>query len=110
MYPSFSDWLLSHFAQEVALSPVPLASGSLNSVGKKPVEKVPYLHLPLGLNFTNIYLKAIVLSLPTIESSYVTHTTKGVQGFDHPEYPAFRVALEVLNATESYLWVCYSFS
>jgi hypothetical protein len=45
------------------------------------------------------------MSLPTIESSYATHTTKGIQGFDHPEYAAVRVALEVLNATESYLWV-----
>jgi len=26
-------------------------------------------------------------------------------GFDHPEYPAVRVALEVLNATENYFWV-----
>lgn len=46
------------------------------------------------------------MSLPTIESSYVTHTTKSIQGFDHPEYPILRVALEVLNATEGYLWVC----
>lgn len=45
------------------------------------------------------------MSLPTIESSYVTHTTKGIEGFNHPDYPVFRVALEVLNATESYLWV-----
>ncbi len=45
------------------------------------------------------------MSLPTIESSYATHTTKGISGFDNPEYPAIRVALEVLNATESYLWV-----
>lgn len=49
------------------------------------------------------------MSLPTIESSYVTHTTKGIQGFDHPEYPIIRVALEVLNATESYLWVSSCF-
>ena len=47
------------------------------------------------------------MSLPTVESSFVTHTTKGIQGFDHPEYPAIRVALEVLNATEGYLWVWY---
>ena len=33
------------------------------------------------------------------------HTTKAIQGFDHPEYPVIRVAAEVLNATESYLWV-----
>jgi len=45
------------------------------------------------------------MSLPTIESSFVTHTTKGIMGFDHPEYPAVRVALEVLNATENYFWV-----
>lgn len=45
------------------------------------------------------------MSLPTIESSYVMHSTKSIQGFQHPEYPAMRVALEVLNATESYLWV-----
>lgn len=52
--------------------------------------------------------EAIVMSLPTIESSYVTHGTKGIQGFNHPDYPAIRVALEVLNATESYLWVSSS--
>ena len=45
------------------------------------------------------------MSLPTIESSFVTHTTRGIQGFNHTEYPAIRLALEVLNATESYLWV-----
>lgn len=49
--------------------------------------------------------QAIVMSLPTIESSFATHTTRGIRGFEHPEYPAVRVALEVLNATESYLWV-----
>lgn len=52
-------------------------------------------------------LQAVVLSLPTIESSYVNHTTKGITGFDHPEYPALAVALEALNAAEGYLWVCY---
>jgi Zn-dependent M16 (insulinase) family peptidase len=45
------------------------------------------------------------MSLPTIESSFVSHTTKGIQGFNDPRYPAIRMALEVLNATESYLWV-----
>jgi len=44
------------------------------------------------------------MSLPTIESSFVTLTTKGIQGFDHAEYPVVRLAMEVLNATESYLW------
>jgi len=68
------------------LSPVPLASETLSDLGK------------------NISRKAVVMSLPTIESSFVMHTSKGIEGFSHPEYPAIRVALEVLNATESYLW------
>ncbi|KAF8078531.1 Metalloenzyme, LuxS/M16 peptidase-like protein [Lyophyllum atratum] len=78
-----------YFAQslpESELAPVPVASNTLSEIGEHPVKK------------------GIVMSLPTIESSYVTHTTKGIQGFDHPEYPVIRVALEVLNATESYLW------
>ncbi|KAF5374955.1 hypothetical protein D9758_000192 [Tetrapyrgos nigripes] len=75
-----------NFIEPVSLSPVPFASEYLSRVGQEPVKK------------------AVVMSLPTIESSYVTHTTKGIKGFDHPLYPAFRVALEVLNATESYLW------
>ncbi|KAF9460806.1 Metalloenzyme, LuxS/M16 peptidase-like protein [Collybia nuda] len=76
----------SHSMPECELSPVPLSSATLSEVGKQPIRK------------------AIVMSLPTIESSYATHTTKGIQGFDHPDYPIIRVALEVLNATESYLW------
>ena len=47
-----------------------------------------------------------MVSLPTIESSFVTHYGKGIRGYSHPEYPALRVASEILNATESYLWVC----
>lgn len=46
----------------------------------------------------------MVVSLPTIESSYAIHTTKGIVGFDHPEYPALRLACEVLDGTESFLW------
>lgn len=78
-----------HFAQslpESTLSPVPFASQALSEVGRQPVKK------------------AILMTLPTIESSYVTHTTKSIQGFNHPEYPVLRIALEVLNATEGYLW------
>ncbi|TFK41069.1 Metalloenzyme, LuxS/M16 peptidase-like protein [Crucibulum laeve] len=71
---------------ELPLSPVPLASETLSDVGK------------------NLARKAIIMSLPTIESSYVTHSAKGICGFSHPEYPTLRVALEVLNATEGYLW------
>jgi Zn-dependent M16 (insulinase) family peptidase len=50
------------------------------------------------------------MSLPTIESSFVTYTTKSIQGFSHPEHPAIQVAAEVLNATESYLWVGFTSS
>ena len=50
------------------------------------------------------------MSLPTIESSYATHTTKSILGFDHPEYPVIRVVLEILNAAEGYLWVRHFFS
>jgi len=45
------------------------------------------------------------MSLATTESSFVQHTTKSIQGFDHPDYPAMCVAQEVLNAQENYLWV-----
>jgi len=78
-----------HFGEklpESLLAPVLFASETLNKLGKQPMKK------------------AIVLSLPTIESSYVNHTAKGIQGFDHPETPALVVALECLNATEGYLW------
>ncbi|KAF8560437.1 hypothetical protein OG21DRAFT_1531918 [Imleria badia] len=68
------------------LAPVKLTCETLNELGKNPVRR------------------AVVVSLPTIESSFVSHTTKGIQGFDHPEFPALRVALEALNATESFLW------
>ncbi|KAL1951615.1 hypothetical protein VTO73DRAFT_764 [Trametes versicolor] len=78
-----------HFGQTLPpseLAPLRMAVDTLSSVGKNPVKK------------------AVVVSLPTIESSFATHTAKGVQGWAHPEYPAMRVAVEVLNATESYLW------
>jgi len=47
---------------------------------------------------------AIVVTLPTTESSFVNHIGKGIQGFDHPEYPSLCVAAEVLDASESFLW------
>ncbi|RDX52049.1 hypothetical protein OH76DRAFT_1345727 [Lentinus brumalis] len=78
-----------HFGKtlpERELAPYRLASDMLSPVGKNPVKK------------------AVVVSLPTIESAFVTHTAKGIQGWSHPEFPVLRVAVEVLNATESYLW------
>jgi len=68
------------------LLPVPVTSDTLSEVGKKPVKQ------------------AIVVTLPTIESSFVNHIGKGIQGFNHPDYPALRIASEVLCATESFLW------
>ncbi|KAH9982380.1 Metalloenzyme, LuxS/M16 peptidase-like protein [Lactifluus volemus] len=71
---------------EAPLSSVPMLSDTLSEVGRNPVRQ------------------AIVITLPTIESSFVNHVGKGIQGFNHPDYPALRVAAEVLSATESFLW------
>jgi len=87
------------------LSPVSLASQTLSEVGKNISRKVRSSPTVVCHIVSDTIEQAIVMSLPTIESSFVTHTAKGIQGFDHPEYPAIRLALEVLNATESYLWV-----
>jgi len=49
------------------------------------------------------------MGLSTTESSFTIHTTKGIQGFDHAEYPVIRLALQILNATD-YLWVSFLLS
>jgi Zn-dependent M16 (insulinase) family peptidase len=46
----------------------------------------------------------VVLTHSAIESAYAIHSTSTIQGFDHPDYPVLRVALEVLNATEGFFW------
>ena len=46
-----------------------------------------------------------MVNLPIIESSFATFTAKGPQGFDHPDVAAYRIAREILNATEGFLWV-----
>lgn len=92
------------YLQEAPLSPIPFSAEVLSPVGANPVKKVREVYLLQSSRPRLIASQALVMSLPTIESSYVIHTSKGIQGFDHPQYPAFRVALEVLNATESYLW------
>lgn len=48
--------------------------------------------------------KAIVINMPSIESSFAYHVARGPQGFNHPDRPALTVAVSVLNAMESYLW------
>ena len=89
------------------MSPVPLASESLSDVGRNISKKVIFTSSVVQnpLSYLTYLQQAIVMSLPTIESSFVSHTSKGIRGFDHPEFPAIRVALEVFNATEGYLWV-----
>ncbi|KAF5390191.1 hypothetical protein D9757_002846 [Collybiopsis confluens] len=83
---TWAKYFKKEVSPQMSLNPVALSSDFLSRVGAKPSKK------------------AIVMSLATIESSFVTHSTQGIKGFDHPLRPAFSVALEVLNATESYLW------
>jgi hypothetical protein len=91
------------------LSPVPLASETLSDMGRNISRKVIIaLSLRFALEILRSYLinlQVIVMSLSVIESSFVMHTTKSIQGFDHPEYPVIRVALDILDAREGYLWV-----
>jgi len=77
-----------HFSNlnQKILEPVPFSDKTLSAVGKKPANK------------------ALVVSLSTIESSFVCHISKGVQGFNHPDLPTLRITLSMMNATESYLW------
>ncbi|GJJ09486.1 hypothetical protein Clacol_003709 [Clathrus columnatus] len=70
----------------VRLDPIPSAFDTLS---------------PLGLNPGK---QAFVMSLPSIESAYTVHSTKTIRGFDHVDFPTLRVSLEVLNATEGFLW------
>ena len=48
------------------------------------------------------------MSLSTTETSYAMHTTQCIQGFDHVDFPVLRLAIEVLNATEGFLWVRFT--
>lgn len=83
--------------------PVPVVSDTLSEAGKNPVKQV--VPSQLYKIQADVFGQAIVVTLPTIESSFVNHVGKGIQGISHPDYPALRVASEVLSATESFLWV-----
>lgn len=48
--------------------------------------------------------QAVIMTHPSIESAYMIFSTRSIHGFDHPAYPVMRVTLEVLNATEGFLW------
>lgn len=56
---------------------------------------------PLGQNPQR---KALLYSMPSIESSFSYHAAKGPLGVDHPDRPALAVVLGVMNALESFLW------
>lgn len=47
-----------------------------------------------------------MLSLPTIESSFGVHVSKIFKGWDHRDSTIIRLACEVLDGSESFLWVC----
>ncbi|KAI9671573.1 MAG: hypothetical protein M1817_003625 [Caeruleum heppii] len=47
---------------------------------------------------------AYIVPLPTIDSSYSIHTTKGPDSFTHPRLPALLVALAYFDAVEGPLW------
>lgn len=48
--------------------------------------------------------KAIVVPLPSIESSFSYHVGKGPNRWNHPDLPAVKVALSAVNAIEGLLW------
>ncbi|KAG8972287.1 hypothetical protein FRB90_010263, partial [Tulasnella sp. 427] len=81
-----SPWKVFKEIPSASLRPPPKSSESLTSLGKRPAKK------------------AVVVTHPSIESSYGIHVTTGIQGFNHADQAALRVACEVLDATESFLW------
>ncbi|KDQ07886.1 hypothetical protein BOTBODRAFT_180345 [Botryobasidium botryosum FD-172 SS1] len=46
---------------------------------------------------TPLKILAVVITRPTIESSFAVHSTKSIPEFNHPEHPVLRVAIEVLE-------------
>ncbi|KAG8907247.1 hypothetical protein FRC01_007752 [Tulasnella sp. 417] len=82
-----SPWKIFKELPPSTLRPPPKSSESLTDLGKRPAKK------------------AVVVTHPSIESSYGIHTTTAIQGFDHADQAALRVACEVLDATESFLWI-----
>ncbi|KZO96339.1 hypothetical protein CALVIDRAFT_481506 [Calocera viscosa TUFC12733] len=68
------------------LEPVSWIQESLTALGKRPGKK------------------AVVVTIPSIESSYSIHSTGTLTSWDHPDYAALRVAAEVLEGMESFLW------
>lgn len=80
--------LAANFEALPATRPQPLrwSNEALTALGKQPQKK------------------AVIVSLPTIESSFAIHAARAFTGFQHADYPALLMALEVLDGTESFLW------
>jgi len=68
------------------LSPVPWQHQHLSDIGKEPATK------------------AIVLSLPAVESSFGVHVTRMFRGWDHRDSAIIKLACEVLDGSESFFW------
>ena len=47
---------------------------------------------------------AYIIPMPTEDSSYSLHNAKGLDSYNHPQYPALTVALAYLDAVEGPLW------
>ncbi|KAG8906618.1 hypothetical protein FRB99_006488 [Tulasnella sp. 403] len=86
-----------HIEQRPEYSSFQYAANSIRSTSI-----ISGLIVTFGLNKKSI--QAIVVTLPTIESSYALHVSKGVTGFKHKDQAALRVACEVLEGAESFLW------
>ncbi|KZW02722.1 hypothetical protein EXIGLDRAFT_732962 [Exidia glandulosa HHB12029] len=72
--------------KDTDLLPIPLRKESLNELGRNPSKK------------------AVVVTMPTIESTFSTFATKSINSWEHEDLAALSVAIEVMNALESFLW------
>jgi len=81
-----TPWKVFDGLKWLDVKPIPIPVASLSELGKNPAKK------------------AVIVTLPSIESSFALHTTKSFAGFDHKDQAALRVACEVLEATESYFY------
>jgi hypothetical protein len=52
--------------------------------------------------------QALVVAMSTIETSFAILSTKSISSALHEDFAALRVAIEVMNATESFLWVRFA--
>lgn len=53
----------------------------------------------------NVGGKSYIVPMPTIDSSFASGLSRGVDSYDHPSLPALMVAISYMNAVEGPLWV-----